>query len=59
MLLYEVTTPISVFTIGDVMDKLHDEYLTNSCEVLFEITTKIDLPVEMVGYTILLTGIKV
>ena len=55
---YRVNPDVSMFTIGDVMEKLHDEYLTNSCEVLFEITTKIDLPVEMVGYTILLTGIK-
>lgn len=54
---YIVNPDVSIFSIGDVMEKLH-ELLIGNAEVLFGTSTTENLSVNEIGYKILLTGIE-
>lgn len=54
---YIVNPDVSMFAIGDVMEKLHD-LLVGNAEVLFGTSTTDDLSIYEIGYKILITGIE-
>lgn len=54
---YIVNPDVSMFAIGDVMEKLHDLLIGNG-EVLFGTSTTDDLSINEIGYKILITGIE-
>lgn len=56
--IYIVNPNISMFAIGDVMEKIHEQLLSKDIGVVFGTETNESLAVDMIEYRVIITGIE-